>query len=555
MKTHPFLSFASCILFQLLAFQGLTLGTYSSLEFNRTQPVQDTTPPVVNCNTGANILSLPASGCILIWAKDLDRGSIDDITPGNKLKFYLNGDPGKPNIQICCSDFLSAGACDEYTLNLEMWVEDEAGNKSVCKTTVFIQDDLDACSCQSSGFSIKGFIGNRCNTRSEANLKLTGPNNYSRTSFGPYIRYYELLTGPYQLCLERNDYPLNGVSTADIVKIQRHILGIEYFNQSTQILAADVNNSSTITTADITEIRKLILGVKSAFSKVPSWIFVPSDSLLNPARLPHVNDYKDGCWNFELKNTSLDSLNFTSIKMGDVNCTAKLTEQSKIELRNKPDSYLLTYSSRSENNQFVSTDFKFDQNIDIQALQLTLLFDASQFEFETIKAGQISLSEEHISLEDIGNGKIHIAWNKDQNNRIPIHSGILFSVRLKTKSNSNHEPLFYFDPLGIKPLLTDPELNELDITLKELTSHGLFIKSIAQNRNILYINYTSGYNVDSNYSLTDLNGRNVANGNIRFQKERQIESIPLNSNLSAGIYLLQIHSKLYSATFKVIILG
>lgn len=67
--------------------------------------------------------------------------------------------------------------------------------------------------------------------------------------------------------MNQTDNPINGVSTADIVHIQRHILGLQQLN-NLQRAVADVNGSSTITAADISEIRKLILGVTSGFSKL-----------------------------------------------------------------------------------------------------------------------------------------------------------------------------------------------------------------------------------------------------------------------------------------------
>ena len=77
----------------------------------------------------------------------------------------------------------------------------------------------------------------------------------------------------------RSDEPLNGVSTADIVKIQRHILGIETLNSPYKLIAADVNNTNNITASDVSEIRKLILGITDKFAKNDSWTFIPNSYL------------------------------------------------------------------------------------------------------------------------------------------------------------------------------------------------------------------------------------------------------------------------------------
>ena len=79
----------------------------------------------------------------------------------------------------------------------------------------------------------------------------------------------------YDLVPAKNDDALNGITTADIVVIQKHILGLSKFNTPLKYIAADVNNSKSITAADIVELRKLILGVTNTFkNEQKSWRFI-----------------------------------------------------------------------------------------------------------------------------------------------------------------------------------------------------------------------------------------------------------------------------------------
>lgn len=79
--------------------------------------------------------------------------------------------------------------------------------------------------------------------------------------------------------------PLNGLTTTDIVLIQRFILGLVPFN-NLQRAVADVNNSNTVSVADISEIRKLILGVTNKFSKLnKSYAIVHNPKSKNPLDL------------------------------------------------------------------------------------------------------------------------------------------------------------------------------------------------------------------------------------------------------------------------------
>ncbi|MBK7232772.1 MAG: hypothetical protein IPH93_11060 [Saprospiraceae bacterium] len=88
---------------------------------------------------------MPSSGCVSIWAKDLDKGSFDNCTSQDNLKFYFDNDPNKTSIEICCEDFVNAKVDDELILSVEMCVEDEEGNKDCCITTIVIQDNQDLC--------------------------------------------------------------------------------------------------------------------------------------------------------------------------------------------------------------------------------------------------------------------------------------------------------------------------------------------------------------------------------------------------------------------------
>ncbi|MEZ4931413.1 MAG: hypothetical protein R2788_04680 [Saprospiraceae bacterium] len=75
----------------------------------------------------------------------------------------------------------------------------------------------------------------------------------------------------------------NGVTTYDIV-VTRHILSIQPMDDPYKLIAADINNSGSITTFDIVQLRKLILGVYQNFPDNNSWRFVRAGYVFpNPA--------------------------------------------------------------------------------------------------------------------------------------------------------------------------------------------------------------------------------------------------------------------------------
>ncbi len=113
-----------------------------------------------------------------------------------------------------------------------------------------------------------------------------------------------------------NDYR-NGLSVVDLICIQRHILGLEPLPFYAQI-AADANNSKSITTFDIVELRKVLQGIYDELPNTPSWfIWPPYCPVFNPAN-PFAN--------FNCPNFPFDSLAafenrdipINVIKIGDV---------------------------------------------------------------------------------------------------------------------------------------------------------------------------------------------------------------------------------------------
>ncbi|MEM1319390.1 MAG: carboxypeptidase regulatory-like domain-containing protein [Bacteroidota bacterium] len=79
--------------------------------------------------------------------------------------------------------------------------------------------------------------------------------------------------GDYTITPFKDTNPQNGVSTFDIVLIQKHILQVQPFTEPYQFLAADVNNSGTVTTFDVVNTRKVILLIEDNFLGSPSWRF------------------------------------------------------------------------------------------------------------------------------------------------------------------------------------------------------------------------------------------------------------------------------------------
>lgn len=114
--------------------------------------------------------------------------------------------------------------------------------------------------------------------------------------------------------------PLNGVSTFDLIQIQRHILNIKTFDSPYQYIAADINRSGAITTLDLIQLRKVILGIDTNFANNSSWRFINVDHIFQHPSDP-LKEYLPETIRIGPLN-GIRNAEFIGIKIGDLNNSA-----------------------------------------------------------------------------------------------------------------------------------------------------------------------------------------------------------------------------------------
>lgn len=138
-------------------------------------------------------------------------------------------------------------------------------------------------------------------------------------------------TGAYQIpagasCLTdslrptRTDDPLNGVSTFDLLLINKHILNVERLPSPYKIIAADANSSMSVTTFDIVQLRRLILGMDTTLTQSPLWRFVPENFLFPNPDNPFQTFFPQAV--ATAPGLQPQQVNFIGIRIGDVNGSA-----------------------------------------------------------------------------------------------------------------------------------------------------------------------------------------------------------------------------------------
>lgn len=134
---------------------------------------------------------------------------------------------------------------------------------------------------------------------------------------GQYLFDEVPLGDTYTINVSKTGVALNGVTTFDLIKVQKHVLNLENLSLLKQ-LAADVNLSRNISTLDLILMRRIVLGLDQEFNDVLPWYFLSLRGTFNVPDDPFsgVTAGANRITNF---SASIANFDFIGIKYGDVN--------------------------------------------------------------------------------------------------------------------------------------------------------------------------------------------------------------------------------------------
>jgi hypothetical protein len=305
-------------------------GNESVCEY--TFEVKDCKKPSVVCLNGLTVNIMP-NGMVTLWDADFLQYADDNCTPADKIKtairrsgtgtgFPLDGN-GNPVMSVNFT-------CDDLgTQTVELWGRDLAGNAGYCETYVIVQDNAGNCIADSTAAKVAGqLITETDDGVEEGVVQISGSgtaipsftfstmsSNQGWYNFNAIPRASNSVVTPL-----KDDNPLNGVSTYDLVLISKHILGVEPLNTPYKMIAADANNSNSITTFDVVELRKLILGIYTDLPTNTSWRFVDKSFVFPNPGNPFQTQFPETKLIADIQSNHLAE-DFVSVKVGDVNGT------------------------------------------------------------------------------------------------------------------------------------------------------------------------------------------------------------------------------------------
>lgn len=216
--------------------------------------------------------------------------------------------------------------CDSLGLRtLTLYATDATGNQDQCQLTVEVVDPQMVCHPPRS---VEGFVRRETGDGIPGVTMLLSGLNYADTVLTDIdgFYYFENIPsgGTYKITPLLAGQALNGVTTLDIIRIRRHILSEEPLASPYRMLAGDANMSQTISTADVIKIRKVILGIDPDFNNGLSWRFLPMTFSFQDPLHPWLTGIPQSA---TVSNLTTDlTVEFMGVKLGDVNDSAVLLE-------------------------------------------------------------------------------------------------------------------------------------------------------------------------------------------------------------------------------------
>lgn len=521
--------------------------------------------PLAYCQNGIVVDLMPMDtdgdgqvddGMVEIWAEDLDAGSSHSC--GYDLTFSFDS-LGLEQARLYNCDSL-ANNPNGNRFDVRIYITDENGNQSVCNNFIIVQDNNGACTNQIQSAVIAGRITTEdAEHVSEVEVSLQGAGNtmIKTENDGAYAFPPMPYGGQYTVVPQRNYDFMNGVSTADLVAIQRHLLGHQQLDSPYKLIAADANNSQEITAKDISELRKLILGIQDEIPGNTSWKFVDKAYVFADPNNALNESYPEA-YPINGLNTNMMNVDFVAVKVGDVNGSVKPNELLGTQVRSLAGELNLEVDALTyEAGELVNVPVYAKNFEGFTGYQFTLHFDRDQLIFNDLRAGQLDVNQGNFGLNRVGEGVITTSWNgtaSDINAEEP-----LFTLEFRANRAGS-----LVDELFISSEVTAAEAYDINdefygvrLDYRSNAAKGLF--TLYQNTpnpfaDETFIRFNLPEAGEAALTIYDVNGKVIRRYEMDGVKGMNEVRIASGELAASGVLYYQLDTRNHTATKRMVVL-
>ena len=510
----------------------------------------DVKAPVLLCKAALSTNVMNTDGTTEIWANDF--GTAYDCE-GEETQVWFKDSSGSlvPSLIFNCDDLNGQSV---ETINLQVYSADAQGNEAFCEVTLRIVDSGDACGNGNGQVEGAALVSGEVRTRlgdmvESAEISLAQSSRMTSTD-GLFAFESTPMGLDYEILAKKSDDYLNGVSTLDLVLIQKHILGLDVFDSPYKVIAADINNSESVSAIDLVELRKLILGLYEELPNNESWRFADASKTFADALSPF-----PFIETIDVDFLAEDRLNedFIAIKIGDVSGNA-IANSLITSGRSNQSMTLKAADAYVKSGEVVRLEVSSDEFIDMNALQFTMAI--AGLEYLAIEPGELAMTDENLAIFD---GRLTAAWY-DVNT--VTSDNVLFTLVFKAQKSTTLSNAISIGSTITMAHAYKSNNDGVNVTLAFKTAEGLVDGStfeLFQNRpNPFETVTTIGFQLSeagaAKMTVFDVTGKIITS--VHGQYSRGYNEISLNkSELGAsGVLYYQLESGDFTATRKMILI-
>ncbi len=488
-------------------------------------------------------------GMITIWASDFDASSYHPC--GFPFHLSLAPDINVKSLTFTCEHV------GQGQVPVNLYVTDNLGNQAYCETYIILQDNNGVCP---EGGTLGGTITGNVSTETSDNVldvevKLQGstllPINTNQT--GMYTFPAMPVGSSYEVAPAKNDDFRNGVSTLDLVAIQKHLLGIKELDSPYKMVAADANNSKSITAIDLVELRKLILGIYSELPHNTSWRFVDKGYTFPDPYDPWMQDWPETRALTALTE-GMNYANFFGIKVGDVNNTVKANATTLVPRGAQQILTLQVDDRRVASGETFELPVYSTEAMALEGIQFS--FDLGQLSLVDVKTGTMDVTEDNFGW--LNNRMMTSSWHTATARQVD-QSAPLFTLILQANASTRLSETISLGSNPTEAEAYNAEGEILDLALTFRGAEDRFDFELLQNEpnpftGATQIGYVIPESGDVTLSLFDVTGKQLFTQTTAGVKGMNRIELRKDQIGAQGMVYYQIQFQGYTATKKMLIL-
>ncbi len=373
-------------------------------------------------------------------------------------------------------------------ITVYFWYEGASAPHTLCQSLVGLQNQIPPF-CITPPTRITGTVQTE-NAQAVPNvvIALDGSNMpETNTNITGKYEFPEMNgSGTYDVIPVRDDNDLEGVSTLDLIFIQKHILKILELNSPYKIIAADVNRDDKVSASDILQLRKLILGIYDKFPDNTSWRMVDKAYVFHDPKDPF-RGFMPESYHIENLNSNMN-IDWVGVKIGDVN-SSYVTHAKDKNAENRSNNLSFSMNDMqliSGSNIIPVLASKDDQ---INGFQISI--PVKDIENMYISSGTLNFNPDNYIYNS---GMLNVSWHSPDSKQVK-EGDVLFFIHMDAeKSNSLADVMISGVNKGLKPEYYGADLDANKLTWRiERADAGVFE---------LYGNTPNPWNNETNIQFT-----------------------------------------------------